>query len=105
MAGRAPDGLLSVMVREQRGQTSAEYMGVLLLVAVIVGALVASGIGTKIADHAGNGGQELRTWLLMAAALGFTPGKALAYSPMPEWLTGMGVALIEPDSSREEMTS
>ncbi|WP_308014344.1 MULTISPECIES: catechol 1,2-dioxygenase [unclassified Rhodococcus (in: high G+C Gram-positive bacteria)] len=59
----------------------------------------------RIAENAGNGGQELRTWLLMAAALGFAPGKALAYSPMPEWLTGMGVALIEPDSSREEMTS
>jgi 2,3-dihydroxyphenylpropionate 1,2-dioxygenase len=44
---------------------------------------------------AGNGGQELRTWLTMAAALGFTPGRRLAYSAMPEWLTGMGVALIE----------
>lgn len=45
---------------------------------------------------AGNGGQELRTWLTMAAALGFTPGRSLAYSPMPEWLTGMGVGVIEP---------
>jgi 2,3-dihydroxyphenylpropionate 1,2-dioxygenase len=44
---------------------------------------------------AGNGGQELRTWLTMAAALGFVPGRRLAYSAMPEWLTGMGVALIE----------
>lgn len=44
---------------------------------------------------AGNGGQELRTWLVMAAALGFAPGKTLAYSPMPEWLTGMGVAVVE----------
>ncbi|GGB18552.1 2,3-dihydroxyphenylpropionate 1,2-dioxygenase [Flexivirga endophytica] len=45
---------------------------------------------------AGNGGQELRTWLVMAAALGFAPGSSLCYSPMPEWLTGMGAALIEP---------
>ena len=45
---------------------------------------------------AGNGGQELRSWILMASALGFTPGRSLAYSPMPEWLTGMGVALLEP---------
>jgi 2,3-dihydroxyphenylpropionate 1,2-dioxygenase len=45
---------------------------------------------------AGNGGQELRTWLTMAAALGFAPGRRLAYSAMPEWLTGMGVALIDP---------
>jgi 2,3-dihydroxyphenylpropionate 1,2-dioxygenase len=45
---------------------------------------------------AGNGGQELRTWLTMASALGFAPGRRLAYSAMPEWLTGMGVAAIEP---------
>lgn len=45
---------------------------------------------------AGNGGQELRSWLMMAAALGFAPGERLAYAPMPEWLTGMGVGLIRP---------
>ncbi|WP_028921017.1 catechol 1,2-dioxygenase [Pseudonocardia acaciae] len=45
---------------------------------------------------AGNGGQEMRTWLTMASALGFAPGRKLAYAEMPEWLTGMGVALIEP---------
>ena len=50
----------------------------------------------QITERAGNGGQELRTWMVMAAALGFAPGKALAYAPMPEWLTGMGVAVIEP---------
>ncbi|MEV4096260.1 hypothetical protein [Streptosporangium saharense] len=45
---------------------------------------------------AGNGGQELRTWLVMAAALGFVPGTPLVYAPMPEWLTGMGVAVLDP---------
>jgi 2,3-dihydroxyphenylpropionate 1,2-dioxygenase len=49
----------------------------------------------EIAERAGNGGQELRTWLVMAAALGFVPGTALAYAEMPEWLTGMGVAVLE----------
>jgi 2,3-dihydroxyphenylpropionate 1,2-dioxygenase len=49
---------------------------------------------------AGNGGQELRTWLVMAAALGFAPGRRLAYAPMPEWLTGMGVAVIDPSEVR-----
>jgi 2,3-dihydroxyphenylpropionate 1,2-dioxygenase len=49
-----------------------------------------------IAKVAGNGGQELRTWLTMAAALGFAPGRSLGYSPMPEWLTGMGAAVIQP---------
>ncbi len=50
----------------------------------------------EIEAAAGNGGQELRAWLVMAAALGFTPGRTLAYAPMPEWLTGMGVAVLEP---------
>ena len=50
-----------------------------------------------IEQVAGNGGQELRTWLTMAAALGFAPGESLCYSAMPEWLTGMGTAVIEPD--------
>ena len=50
----------------------------------------------EIEAAAGNGGQELRTWLVMAAALGFAPGTPLAYAAMPEWLTGMGVAVIEP---------
>ena len=49
-----------------------------------------------VAAAAGNGGQELRTWLVMAAALGFAAGTALAYAPMPEWLTGMGVAVLDP---------
>ena len=51
---------------------------------------------SQLEEVAGNGGQELRTWLVMAAALGFAPGTSLCYSPMPEWLTGMGAALIEP---------
>lgn len=50
----------------------------------------------ELEEIAGNGGQELRTWLVMAAALGFAPGRSLCYSPMPEWLTGMGTAVIEP---------
>lgn len=37
----------------QEGQTAAEYMGLLLIVAIIIGALFASGIGEKIAKLAG----------------------------------------------------
>jgi 2,3-dihydroxyphenylpropionate 1,2-dioxygenase len=44
---------------------------------------------------AGNGGQELRTWMTAASALGFRPGRAVAYAAMPEWLTGMGVAVFD----------
>ena len=53
----------------------------------------------ELEEVAGNGGQELRTWLVMAAALGFAPGNALCYAPMPEWLTGMGVAVIDPNGT------
>jgi DNA/RNA non-specific endonuclease/Bacterial TSP3 repeat len=35
-------------MREERGQTSAEYMGILLVVAAIVGALIASGLHREI---------------------------------------------------------
>lgn len=50
----------------------------------------------KLPEIAGNGGNEVRAWLIMAAALGHRPGKTLCYSPMPEWLTGMAVSIIEP---------
>ncbi len=46
--------------------------------------------------QAGNGGNEVRTWLVMAAALGCRPAQVLNYAPVPEWLTGMAVALIAP---------
>ncbi|MGN9843223.1 hypothetical protein ACTMTI_34375 [Nonomuraea sp. H19] len=53
--------------------------------------------GTQgLAETAGNGAQELRTWLVMAAALDHAPGRRLAYEVMPEWLTGMAVAVIDP---------
>ena len=38
-------------LRGTRGQTSAEYMGALLLVAVIIGALLASGVPAEIANR------------------------------------------------------
>ncbi len=45
---------------------------------------------------AGNGSQEIRTWLIMAAALGHVPGRRLAYEPIDDWLTGMAVAILQP---------
>jgi len=44
---------------------------------------------------AGNGAAELRCWIAAAAACGFAPARTLCYSPMPEWLTGMGVAVVD----------
>jgi 2,3-dihydroxyphenylpropionate 1,2-dioxygenase len=50
----------------------------------------------SLEEIAGNGAQELRTWLLMAALLDHVPGRRLAYEVIPEWLTGMGVAVLDP---------
>jgi len=50
----------------------------------------------QIEDEAGNGAQELRTWLMMAAMLDYIPGERLAYEAIPEWLTGMGVTILDP---------
>ena len=41
-------------VNDPTGQTAAEYMGILLVVAVIIGALLASHIDTRIAKAAGD---------------------------------------------------
>jgi hypothetical protein len=51
---------------DQRGQTAAEYMGILLVVAVIIGALIAANVDGHIADAANSmvdkiaGGNEKR---------------------------------------------
>ena len=50
----------------------------------------------RLPEVAGNGANELRSWLLMAAICGFAPGERLAYSPMPQWMTGMAVGTIAP---------
>ena len=39
-------------VSEQRGQTAAEYMGILLFVAVVIGALIALDVDGEIARQA-----------------------------------------------------
>lgn len=49
-----------------------------------------------IDEEAGNGAQELRTWLMMAAIMDYIPAERLAYEVIPEWLTGMGVAVLDP---------
>ena len=54
----------------------------------------------QIEDRAGNGGQEIRTWMVMAGAAGHAKGRTLTYQAIPEWLTGMGVAVIEPEGAR-----
>ncbi|MEM6483841.1 MAG: catechol 1,2-dioxygenase [Pseudomonadota bacterium] len=56
----------------------------------------------EITQLAGNGANEIRAWIVMAAALKHHSAKTLCYSAMPEWLTGMAVAVIEPPSREAE---
>lgn len=53
-------------------------------------------------DVAGNGAQEIRSWIAMTAAVGSGHGRTLAYEPIDEWLTGMAVALFEPNMTHSE---
>lgn len=50
---------------------------------------------TDLVERGGNGANELRNWIVMAAACGWAAGRTLCYAPMPEWLTGMAVAVID----------
>jgi 2,3-dihydroxyphenylpropionate 1,2-dioxygenase len=54
----------------------------------------------ELEELAGNGGQEIRSWLVATAAVDGAARK-LAYSPMHEWHTGMGVSamLVEPEGA------
>lgn len=59
-------------------------------------------MGDDLSHRGGNGANELRTWLIAAAAAGHQPGQCLAYEPIPEWLTAMGVmAFAEPELLEE----
>jgi len=49
----------------------------------------------EVEKVAGNGAQEIRSWIAMAAAVGGR-GRTLAYAPVDEWLTGMAVAVVDP---------
>ncbi len=58
----------------------------------------------QIEEEAGNGAQELRTWLMMGAMLDYVPGERLAYEAIPEWLTGMGVTILDPAGTASATT-
>jgi aromatic ring-opening dioxygenase catalytic subunit (LigB family) len=48
-----------------------------------------------IEAEAGNGAQEIRTWLVASACAGDRGGELLAYAPMDAWVTGIGVVELE----------
>ena len=54
----------------------------------------------QVEAQAGNGGQEIRAWIAMAAAVGLNSSMSvstLAYAAIPSLLTGMGVSIVNPD--------
>ncbi|GAA2404608.1 2,3-dihydroxyphenylpropionate 1,2-dioxygenase [Actinomadura vinacea] len=55
----------------------------------------------ELTAEAGNGAQEIRSWIAMAAAVGPATGRTLAYAPIDAWLTGMGVAALHPTPRQE----
>jgi Catalytic LigB subunit of aromatic ring-opening dioxygenase len=42
----------------------------------------------EIERDGGNGGQEIRNWIALLGAVPGWKGEALAYEPVPEWITG-----------------
>ncbi len=52
----------------------------------------------QLLDRAGNGGNEVRPWVIAAAACGHPLGRTIAYEPVLPWLTGMAVAVLDPAS-------
>jgi aromatic ring-opening dioxygenase catalytic subunit (LigB family) len=49
----------------------------------------------EILETAGNGALEIRTWIVAAACAGPTGGTLLAYAPMHDWVTGIGILELE----------
>ena len=49
----------------------------------------------RLRAAAGNGGQEIRNWLLVAGAVQDQPARLLAYQAVKEWLTGTAVVQFE----------
>jgi len=59
-----------------------------------------SGISEEeLVETAGNGANEIRNWLIMHAATNFAHGQTLAYAPIPDWLTGMGVFMCQSNGN------
>ncbi|MBL8574434.1 MAG: protocatechuate 3,4-dioxygenase [Hyphomicrobiaceae bacterium] len=48
-----------------------------------------------ILEHGGNGAMEIRTYVCAMAATGAAGGHVVAYEPIREWVTGMGLAELK----------
>ncbi len=50
----------------------------------------------QIERDGGNGGQEIRNWMALLGAVPGWKGEALAYEPVPEWITGCATVWVHP---------
>ncbi|MGQ4600599.1 DODA-type extradiol aromatic ring-opening family dioxygenase [Nocardia sp. R6R-6] len=74
----------------QMGRINEEFDHVFLdLLSRGNGAQAAEWSTEYILENAGNGGLEIRNWILASAAVGDKGGKPLYYEPMYQWVTGM----------------
>jgi protocatechuate 4,5-dioxygenase beta chain len=48
-----------------------------------------------ILENGGNGGMEIRNWACAMAALEGMRGETIAYAPVPEWVTGLGLVHLK----------
>jgi protocatechuate 4,5-dioxygenase beta chain len=44
----------------------------------------------------GNGAFEIRNWIVAMAAMPRFRGEVICYEPVPEWITGLGLAELKP---------
>ena len=53
-----------------------------------------------IEENGGNGGQEIRNWLVLLGALQSFESDVAFYEPIPEWVTGMAIVQLLSHSIR-----
>ncbi len=56
----------------------------------------------SIEENGGNGGQEIRNWLVLLGALKNFAADTAFYEPIPEWVTGMAIVQFKPAVSEAQ---
>jgi 2,3-dihydroxyphenylpropionate 1,2-dioxygenase len=51
----------------------------------------------EIEESGGNGGQEIRNWLVLLGAVQDFKPEIVYYEPIPEWVTGMGIVKFKSE--------
>lgn len=54
-----------------------------------------------IEEHLGNGGQEIRNWLVLLGVLQHFDSSVACYEPIPEWVTGMAIVQFSQPQTQE----